>query len=455
MIKNLNCKNRRVVVTGMSAVCPLGENLDGIWQKLMNGQSGIGPITLFNPEETNCKIAGEIKTGTEDGQVNLDAALSSSEQKRTDRFIHWALLAAEHAISMAGLKSIKDDKILERIGINVGSGIGGLALIEKTVLEMDEFSKTKNLNNDCKNNPVRNPFFIPASLINLAAGQISVKHGFKGPNLSMVSACATGAHCIGTSAEMIALGDADIMIAGGTEAAICKIGISGFDAMRALSNKYNECPSSASRPWHKERDGFIMGEGAGILVLEEYEHAKARGATILAEITGYGMSGDAHHISAPHPCGEGGRRAMQIALRNAGLSIEQLDYLNAHGTSTPAGDLIELRAIAALFEQAQSSQLIKNLAISSTKSSIGHLLGAAGAVEAVFAILSIMHNQIPPTLNIENTEDIEPEALEFNLIHANNPSNKYFGANRQIKRVASNSFGFGGTNACLIFEKAS
>lgn len=459
-------KNRRVVVTGVGLATPLGADKNIVWKKLLDGESGIKKIEIFDPEETDCKIAGEIRFGPNSlkGEIDLDKYLSPKEAARIDRFIHHAYVASEEAIKDSNLEnffnSLDQEDLLsvqERTGVLIGSGIGGLARIERTAIDMHQFSIEKNQNNEKKSNPVRDPFFIPACLINLASGHISIKYGFKGPNISCVTACATGAHAIGDSARWISEGSADLMICGGTEAAICKLGIAGFGAMKALSTKYNDEPQKASRPWNKERDGFVMGEGAGVLILEDLEHALKRGAKIYCEIVGYGASGDAFHISAPESSGDGGRRAVKTALEMANLKISEIDYLNAHGTSTPLGDLIELKAIKNLFKnefgESVSKQEMKNLLISSTKSSIGHLLGAAGSVEAIFSILSIEKNQIPFTLNLDES-NIENDALEFSIVHQKN--HDFYSnilKNRPIKTVMSNSFGFGGTNACLIFKK--
>lgn len=446
-----NLTKRRVVITGMGAATAFGNNLENIWNSLMEGKSAISKIESFDTSELSCKIAGSIKIGTGDNEIDLNKYVDLREQKRSDRFMYWGYIAAADAIKdaniMEWLSNLSESEKLteqEKIGILVGSGIGGLGLIEKTTLEADEITKGKNTLSEAKINPVRNPFFIPASLINLLSGNISVKYGFKGPNHAVVTACATGAHAIGDAARLVALGDANIMVAGGAEGAICKIGIAGFDVMKALSSKYNDNPENASRPWDKDRDGFVMGEGAGILILEELEHALKRGAPIYGEIVGYGLTGDAYHMSAPHPEGEGGARAMMNALKSANLSIEEIDYLNAHGTSTPMGDLIELKAIRKLF--AHNPEALKKLLVSSTKSSIGHLLGAAGAVESIFSILAMNKSEVPPTLNLKNREE---EAQDFDL-------NEFVPGERRKKNidvVVSNSFGFGGTNACVIFKK--
>ncbi|MBV8938764.1 MAG: beta-ketoacyl-ACP synthase II, partial [Alphaproteobacteria bacterium] len=372
------------------------------------------------------RIAGQVPRGEGEALFNPNDWIEPKEQKKMDDFIHFAIAAAEQAIGDADWK-LTDAQENERLrtGVLIGSGIGGLQIIEETVKTLQE------------KGPKRvSPFFIPASLINLASGQISIKYGFKGPNHAVVTACSTGAHAIGDAARLIALDDADVMVAGGAESTICRIGLAGFAAARALSTAYNYTPQKASRPWDQGRDGFVMGEGAGVVVLEEYEHAKKRGATIYAEIVGYGLSGDAYHITAPSPEGDGGFRAMQNALKRAGMKPEDIDYINAHGTSTPLGDEIELAAVKRLF-----GEHAYKLSMSSTKSAIGHLLGAAGAVEAIFSLLAMRDQVAPPTLNMEN-----PSAgCDIDLVP--NRARK-----RPIRAVLSNSFGFGGTNASLIFK---
>ena len=418
-------QKRRVVVTGIGAVTPLFATAEGTWAKLINGESGLGLITIFNPEESSCKIAGEVKCGTEEGMFNLDSYVDIKEQKKMDRFIHFAIGAADQAIADSGWKAESEEQQY-RTGVMIGSGIGGLPAIEKTAITMKERGIRKI-----------SPFFIPQSLINLASGQVSIKHGYMGPNHAIVTACATGTHAIGDSARMIEYGDVDVMIAGGAESAICEVGIGGFASLRALSTNFNDNPVAGSRPWDKNRDGFVMGEGAGIVVLEELEHAKKRGAKIYAEVVGYGMSGDAYHITAPESSGRGSTYAMKLALKHAGMNPEDIDYINAHGTSTPMGDEIEVNSVKKVFGDHSY-----NLSMSSTKSSIGHLLGAAGAVEAIFSIQAIRDNVAPPTLNLDEPS----EGCDIDLVAKQ-------AKQRKIDVVMSNSFGFGGTNACLILKR--
>jgi 3-oxoacyl-[acyl-carrier-protein] synthase II len=418
-------QKRRVVVTGIGAVTPLFSNAETTWKKLVNGESGLGNITIFDPAESPCKIAGEVKFGTEEGMLNIDSYIDVKEQKKMDRFIHLAIAAAEQAISDSGWKAESEEQKY-RTGVMIGSGIGGLPAIEKTSITMKERGIRKI-----------SPFFIPQSLINLASGQVSIKHGFMGPNHAVVTACATGAHAIGDSARMIEYGDVDVMIAGGAESAICEVGIGGFAALRALSTSFNENPTAGSRPWDKSRDGFVMGEGSGIVVLEELEHAKKRGAKIYAEVAGYGLSGDAYHITAPESSGRGSTYAMKLALKHAGMNPEDVDYINAHGTSTPLGDEIEVGAVKKVF-----GDHAYKLSMSSTKSSIGHLLGAAGAVEAIFSLQAIRDNVAPPTLNLEDPS----EGCDIDLVAKK-------AKERKIDVAMSNSFGFGGTNACLILKR--
>lgn len=416
---------RRVVVTGMGVVSPLSGNCEGTWKKLINSESGLGTITIFDPAETPCKIAGEVKYGEGQDQFNIDKFIDPKEQRKMDRFIHFAIGAADMAIADSGWVAESEEQKY-RTGVMIGSGIGGLPMIEKTSIMMKEKGVRKI-----------SPFFIPSSLINLASGQISIKHGYMGPNHALVTACATGAHAIGDSARMIEYGDVDVMVAGGAESAICEVGIGGFAALRALSTNFNDNPTAGSRPWDKDRDGFVMGEGAGIVVLEEYEHAKKRGAKIYAEVVGYGMSGDAYHITAPESSGRGSTYAMKLALKHAQINPDQIDYINAHGTSTPLGDEIEVNAVKKVF-----GDHAYKLSMSSTKSAIGHLLGAAGAVEAIFSILAMRDNVAPPTLNLENPS----EGCDIDLV-----ANK--AKSRKIDYALSNSFGFGGTNACLVLKK--
>jgi len=419
---------RRVVVTGIGAVTPLGAGVDNIWRRILNGESGAGAIQSFDVSDLAVKIACEVPVGDrESGAFNPDDHVPPKDQRKMDRFIIYGIGAADEAIADAGWTPDSEEE-LERTGVMIGSGIGGLETIaEAAMLLRDKGPRRVS------------PFFIPSSLINLASGQVSIKYGYKGPNHAPVTACSTGAHAIGDASRLIGFGDADVMIAGGAEAAVCRLGIAGFAAARALSSDFNDEPQRASRPWDKDRDGFVMGEGAGVVVLEEYEHAKARGAKIYAEIAGYGLSGDAHHITSPPPDGNGGYRAMQSALHNAGMNIEDIDYINAHGTSTPLGDEIELGSVKRLF-----GDHAYKLSMSSTKSAIGHLLGAAGAVEAIFSVKAIQDGVAPPTLNLENPSD----GCDIDLVPKQ-------AKERTILAALSNSFGFGGTNASVIFKKAS
>ncbi len=416
---------RRVVVTGIGAVTPLATGAHNTWKKLVQGQSGLGMIDLFDTVNIPAKVAGQVKFGDGEGLFNPDNFIDPKEQKKMDRFIHFAMGAAEEAIKDSGWIANSEEQKF-RTGVMIGSGIGGLPSIEKTTLIVKERTAKKI-----------SPFFIPASLINLASGNISIKHGFMGPNHAIVTACATGSHAIGDSARIIEYGDVDVMVCGGAEATICEIGVGGFAAMRALSTNFNDNPTAASRPWDKDRDGFVMGEGAGVLVLEEYEHAKKRGAKIYGEVIGYGMSGDAYHMTAPESSGRGATYAMKLALKNAELNVDNIDYINAHGTSTPLGDEIEVGAIKKLF-----GDHAYKLSVSSTKSATGHLLGAAGSVEAIFSLLAMQDNVIPPTLNLENPS----EGCDIDLTAK-------IAKNKSVNIVMSNSFGFGGTNACLIFRK--
>ena len=415
---------RRVVVTGIGVISPLGLGQKNNWHRLISGESGIDKIKSFEVSDLACKIGGEIPLGSfEEGKLDLNEWFEIKEQRKLDRFIMLGLIAAEEAIKDSNI-DLSNEQILEKSGVIVGSGIGGLKTISETSVLLEQKGPRRI-----------SPFFIPSSLINLISGQISIKYGFKGPNHSVVTACSTGSHAIGDASRIISDGDADIMIAGGAEAAICKLGVAGFAAARALSTSFNDNPKQSSRPWDEDRDGFVMGEGAGVVVLEEKEHAVARGAKIYAEIKGYGMSGDAHHITAPAENGDGGFRAMLSAIKDSGISATDLDYINAHGTSTPLGDIIELRAIGRLL-----GQKIENTSISSTKSATGHLLGAAGAIEAIYSILSIVNQTVPPTNNLVKPDK---DSLGFDLVP--NKSKK-----RKIKNVLSNSFGFGGTNASLV-----
>ncbi len=406
-------------------VSPLACGVEESWKRLLDGQSGAGPITRFDASRVATTYACEVPLGDgTDGTFNPDDWMPAKDRRKIDEFILYGMVAAQMAVEDAGWEPEAEADRL-RTGVMIGSGIGGLSTIADTVLMMD------------KKGPRRvSPFFIPGSLINLISGQVSIKYGFKGPNHAVVTACSTGAHAIGDAARLVAHGDADVMVAGGAEAAICELGIAGFNACKALSTKRADSPETASRPYDADRDGFVMGEGAGIVVLEEYEHAKARGAKIYAEVLGYGLSGDAYHITAPSEDGEGGYRAMQAALASAGLAPSNVDYVNAHGTSTMA-DTIELAAVERLMGDHAA-----NVTMSSTKSSVGHLLGAAGAVEAIFSILAIRDQVAPPTINLDNP------AVEPKLSLAANAAEK-----REINVALSNSFGFGGTNACLIVGK--
>lgn len=416
---------RRVVVTGLGMVSPLADGVEATWERLLKGQSGAGPITKFNASDVVTKYACEVPIGDgTDGTFNADAYMPPKEQRKIDDFIIFGMAAAQQAVEDSGWKP-EDKEDLIRTGVMIGSGIGGLQSIAETAILIKEKGPRRV-----------SPFFIPGALINLVSGQVSIKYGFKGPNHSVVTACSTGAHAIGDAARLIMFGDADVMIAGGAESSICEIGIAGFNACKALSTKSEDNPTKASRPYDSGRDGFVMGEGAGIIVLEELEHAKARGANIYAEILGYGLSGDAHHITAPSENGEGGERSMRAALKTAGLEPSDIDYINAHGTSTMA-DTIELGAVERLLGDAAST-----VTMSSTKSSTGHLLGAAGAIEAIFSILAIRDQVAPPTINLDNP------AVESTIDLAPNVK-----VERQINIVLSNSFGFGGTNASVIFGK--
>ncbi len=416
---------RRVVVTGLGLLTPLGLGVDLNWKRLVSGFVGINKINDFDVSDLPCKIAGQIPTKINDpeGGLCIDDWIEPREYKRIDRFIAYGLIAATQAVKDSGWAP-ENEHQKNRTGVILGSGIGGLETISNTTELLIEKGPRKV-----------SPFFIPSALINLLSGQVSIKYGFKGPNHSVVTACSTGAHAIGDASRIIRYGDADVMIAGGAEAACCRIGMAGFAAARALSTNFNDDPKTSSRPWDKDRDGFVMGEGAGVIVLEEKEHAVARGAKIYAEIKGYGLSGDAHHITAPAENGDGGFRAMLSAINDAGIKGSDLDYINAHGTSTPLGDIIELKAIGRLL-----NEKLKNTSISSTKSATGHLLGAAGAIEAIYSILSIVNQTVPPTNNLRNPDH---EAKGFDLVPIKSKK-------RNIKNVLSNSFGFGGTNASLL-----
>ena len=417
---------KRVVVTGLGLVTPLAGSVNKSWDKLINAESGIGKIEGFDVEDLPAKIAGHVPNSEQEDGFDPNRCLELKEQRKVDRFILFAIDAAYQAIKDSKWEA-KSEEDSYRSGVLIGSGIGGLSTIEQATLVLKEKGPRR-----------LSPFFIPSCLINLASGQVSIKNNFKGPNLSVVSACSTGAHAIGDAARLIRANEADVMVAGGSEAAITRLGIGGFAAARALSTSYNDNPTTASRPWDEGRDGFVMGEGAGCVVLEDYEHAKSRGAKIYAEILGYGLSADAYHITAPSEDGDGGYRAMQAAIINGGVDISEINYINAHGTSTPLGDEIELGAVKKLFQDN-----ISNLSVSSTKSSVGHMLGAAGAVEAIFSILAVSNNIIPPTLNLENPCD-SAEGIDLVPLKAKE---------KKVNIALSNSFGFGGTNASLIVGK--
>ena len=424
---------RRVVVTGIGLLTPLGQGREITWKAILAGRSGAGRITTFDPEGYACQIACEVPRvdgrggGGPDveGSFDPEATLPAKDRRRIDDFILYAIAAADEAVADSGWKP-ETTEDFERTGVIIGSGIGGLSTIADTAIELHEKGPRRV-----------SPFFIPSALINLASGQVSIRHGFKGPNHSVVTACATGAHAIGDAARMIRYGDADVMVAGGAEASICPIGIAGFIACRAMSTSFNDAPEKASRPYDKDRDGFVMGEGAGILILEELEHARARGAKIYAEVAGYGMAGDAYHITAPAEDGDGGFRAMRAAVRDAGVAPSQVDYINAHGTSTPLGDEIELGAVTRLLGDAAA-----RATMSSTKSATGHLLGAAGAIEAAFTCLAIRDQVAPPTINLDNPS---VETVVDLVPHTAKPM--------KIDVAVSNSFGFGGTNASLVLKK--
>jgi len=394
------------------------------WSRLTKGESGVGRIERFDVSDIPAKIAGMIDHGdTAEGKFDIDDVVGVKDRRKMDEFIVYALGAAQEAVGDSGWVAESDEDAW-RTGVMIGSGIGGLQWIARGETQISEGGPRK-----------LSPFFIPAALINLASGHVSIRYGFKGPNHSVVTACSTGAHAIGDAARLIALDDADVMVAGGAEAAVCRLGLAGFAAARALSTAFNDEPEAASRPWDKRRDGFVMGEGAGIVVLEELEHAKKRGAKIYAEIVGYGLSGDAYHITAPAPDGNGGYRAMAAALKRAGMNPEDIDYINAHGTSTPLGDEIELGAVKRLFGAHAG-----RLSMSSTKSAIGHLLGAAGSVEAIFSILAINNSLVPPTLNLDEPSD---GCGDVDLV-------PHRAKERPVRTALSNSFGFGGTNASLV-----
>jgi 3-oxoacyl-[acyl-carrier-protein] synthase II len=419
---------RRVVITGLGLVTPLACGVEETWSRLLAGKSGAGLITRFKVDDLAARVACDVPRGDgSDGTFDPDAWVDAKEQRRVDDFIIYGLAAAQQAVTDSGYEP-KTEEERNRTGVLIGSGIGGLDGIEQASILVHEKGPRK-----------LSPFFIPGRLINLVSGYTSIRFGYKGPNHAVVTACSTGAHAIGDAARLIAFDDADVMLAGGAEAAICRIGIAGFIACRALSTAFNDTPEKASRPYDKDRDGFVMGAGAGVVMLEEYEHAKARGAKIYAEVKGYGLSGDAYHITAPAEDGSGGFRSMQMALKRAGMQPSDIDYVNAHGTSTPLGDEIELRSVERLFGASAAK-----LTMSSTKSSIGHLLGAAGAVEAVFSVLALRDQIAPATINLDNPS----VATEIDLV-------PHTPKKRAIEAVMSNSFGFGGTNATLVLTAAS
>ena len=416
---------RRVVVTGLGHVTPLGGDVETSWANILAAKSGAGPITKFDAADQKCRIACEVKPKDHEYGFDPDKRVDHKIQRQVDPFIVFGLDAAGQAIEDAGLADM-DEQMRLRAGCSIGSGIGGLPGIEKESIVLFE------------KGPGRvSPHFVHGRLINLISGQVSIKYGLMGPNHAVVTACSTGAHSIGDAARMIKDDDADIMLAGGAEATICPIGIAGFAQARALSTRFNAEPTRASRPYDKDRDGFVMGEGAGVVMLEEYEHAKARGAKIYAEVSGYGLSGDAYHVTAPHPEGSGAYRSMEMALRKAGVGPSDIDYINAHGTSTPLGDELELGAVRRLFGSA-----ISTVSMSSTKSAIGHLLGGAGAVESIFCILALRDQIVPPTLNLDNPSD-GCEGVDLVPHKAKE---------RQVRAVLNNSFGFGGTNASLVLK---
>jgi 3-oxoacyl-[acyl-carrier-protein] synthase II len=415
---------RRVVITGMGMITPLGYGVDTNWNAILSSRSGLTKIKEFDISDLPCQIAGRIPLSDDrENAVDLDDLLAAKERRKLDDFVSYGIIAANQALADSGWVADDEDKAY-RTGVMIGSGIGGLSTIYEASILLNERGPRRI-----------SPFFIPSSLINLISGQVSIRHNLKGPNHAVVTACSTGAHAIGDASRLIKYGDADVMVAGGAEAAVCRLGLAGFSALKALSSGYNDTPEKASRPWDNGRDGFVMGEGSGVLVLEEYEHAKARGAKIYAEVKGYGLSGDAYHITAPAADGDGGYRSMSAALRNAGLNIDQIDYINAHGTSTPMGDMIELNAVSKLYHGDKS-----NINMSSTKSATGHLLGAAGAIEAIYSILAVRDGKLPPTLNLDDPSD---DIGDINLV-------PHEAQDKPVRNALSNSFGFGGTNASLI-----
>ena len=415
---------RRVVITGMGMITPLGYGVDTNWNAILSSRSGLTKIKEFDISDLPCQIAGLIPLSDDrENAIDLDDLLAAKERRKLDDFVSYGIIAANQALADSGWVADDEDKAY-RTGVMIGSGIGGLSTIYEASILLNERGPRRI-----------SPFFIPSSLINLISGQVSIRHNLKGPNHAVVTACSTGAHAIGDASRLTKYGDADVMVAGGAEAAVCRLGFAGFCALKALSSGYNDTPEKASRPWDNGRDGFVMGEGAGVLVLEEYEHAKARGAKIYAEVKGYGLSGDAYHITAPAADGDGGYRSMSAALRNAGLNIDQIDYINAHGTSTPMGDMIELNAVSKLYQGDKSS-----INMSSTKSATGHLLGAAGAIEAIYSILAVRDGKLPPTLNLDDPSD---DIGDINLV-------PHEAQDKPVRNALSNSFGFGGTNASLI-----
>ncbi len=417
---------RRVVVTGLGLLTSLGCGVRPVWERLIDGKSGIRAIDTFETSDLAAKIGGLIPPGeTSEGLFNPNDWMDPKDARRVDHFILYGMTAAMQAIADSGWEP-KTEEDRYRTGLSIGSGIGGLEEIQKGAVIVETVAVRR-----------LSPFFIPASLINLVSGQVSIKYGFKGPNHAVVTACSTGAHSIGDAARMIMWDDADVMVAGGAEGAICRLGVAGFSRANALSTNFNDEPTKASRPWDRDRDGFVMGDGAGVVVLEELEHAKKRGAKIYGEFVGYGLTGDAHHITAPAEDGDGAFRCMTMALKRAGMSPDEIDYVNAHGTSTPLGDEIEFGAVKRLFGDAA-----KNISMSSTKSAVGHCLGAAGAVEAIFSILAMNESIVPPTLNLDNPSD-SCEGIDLVPHKARE---------RNVRAVLSNSFGFGGTNASIIFK---
>jgi len=416
---------RRVVVTGLGMVSPLGGDIETSWKNIIAGKSGAGPITRFDASDYACRIACEVKPADHEYGFDPDKRIDHKIQRQVDPFIIYGLDAAGQAIEDAGLTDMSEEERF-RTGVSIGSGIGGLPGIEKESLVLAEKGPRRV-----------SPHFVHGRLINLISGQVSIRYGLMGPNHAVVTACSTGAHSIGDAARMISMDDADVMLAGGAECALCPLGIAGFSQARALSTNFNDQPEKASRPYDKDRDGFVMGEGAGVVVLEEYERAKKRGAHIYAEMIGYGMSGDAYHVTAPHPEGAGGYRAMEVAMKRSGLDLGDIDYINAHGTSTPLGDELELGAVRRLF-----GNHVGSLSMSSTKSAIGHLLGGAGAVEAIFCILAMRDQIVPPTLNLDNPSD---GVAGVDLV-------PHKAKERKVKAVLNNSFGFGGTNASLVMR---